>query len=154
MPDSARQIGREGDGWTLRLERRINAPLGQVYRAFTDPARVARWMGPEGYEASVDRFDFRVGGAYRLILTSENGVRRPVSGEYLEIEDGRSIALSWRWEHEGKSGVTTVVRFGFAVSGDGTAITLTHTGFPEEGNAVAHGDGWTSTLNCLESAVI
>lgn len=154
MPDSPRQIGRQGDGWVLRLERRINAPLGQVYRAFTDPGRVARWMGPEGYEATVDRFDFRVGGAYRLILTAESGVMRPVAGEYLEIEEGRCIAFSWRWEHEGATGATTVVRFEFAVSGDGTTIVLTHAGFPEEGNAVAHGDGWTSTLNCLERAVI
>lgn len=154
MPDRTRQIGRAGDGWTLRLERKVDAPLGQVYRAFTDPARIARWMGPEGYEASVDQFDFRVGGAYRLVLTAESGVRRPVSGEYIEIEDGRCIAFSWLWEHEGTTGVTTFVRFEFAVSGDGTAITLTHTGFPEQENAVAHGDGWTSTLNCLERAVI
>jgi len=28
MPDGGRQVDRDDDGWTLRLVRRIDAPLG------------------------------------------------------------------------------------------------------------------------------
>ncbi len=151
MPDGGRQVDRDDDGWTLRLVRRIDAPLGQVYCAVSDPARVAMWMGPEGFEVAIDRFDFRVGGTYRLVMTGKSGVGLSVTGEFIEIEDGRCIAFTWRWEHDETPGAATTVRFGFAASGDGTEASLTHTGFPEEGNAVSHGDGWASTLKRLQT---
>ena len=46
------------------LERDFAAPPEQVYRAFTDPDRLAEWFGPLGFHVprSTVRVDARPGG--------------------------------------------------------------------------------------------
>jgi len=46
------------------LERVFDAPPALVWKAWTDPAHLARWFGPKGIEIEVKRFDFRPGGEF------------------------------------------------------------------------------------------
>ena len=39
---------------TVRLHRVLTAPPERVYRAFLDPAAMARWLPPHGFTATVD----------------------------------------------------------------------------------------------------
>jgi uncharacterized protein YndB with AHSA1/START domain len=48
---------------TFVLERTYDASPSRVFHAFADPAAKARWFsGPEGWETTESKFDFRVGG--------------------------------------------------------------------------------------------
>jgi uncharacterized protein YndB with AHSA1/START domain len=46
----------------LRLERTIAASPQRVYDAFSDPAHLAQWWGPQGFSLSTHTFAFRTGG--------------------------------------------------------------------------------------------
>ncbi len=51
---------------TVRVSRAFRAPCALVYRAFTEPALMQRWLlGPPGWTMPVCEMDLRVGGEYR-----------------------------------------------------------------------------------------
>jgi uncharacterized protein YndB with AHSA1/START domain len=49
--------------------RVIAAPPDRVYAALADPDALAGWLPPAGMTGRFERFDFRPGGSYRLVLT-------------------------------------------------------------------------------------
>jgi uncharacterized protein YndB with AHSA1/START domain len=50
----------------VQVTRSFKAPRALVYRAYTEPGLVRRWMlGPPGWSMPVCEMDVRVGGAYR-----------------------------------------------------------------------------------------
>ena len=51
------------DTYDMTLTRQFDAPVEQVWRAWSDPALVMGWWGPAGFTAPVARMDFREGGA-------------------------------------------------------------------------------------------
>ncbi len=48
----------------LVITRILNAPLELVWKAWTEPERVARWWGPKYYSSPSCKIDLRVGGKY------------------------------------------------------------------------------------------
>jgi uncharacterized protein YndB with AHSA1/START domain len=80
------------------------ATPAQVFAAMSDPARVERWWGPDGYTNTIHRFDFRPGGTWLLTMHGPDGKDHPnesrftriVSDELLEIEhlSGHHFVLS------------------------------------------------------------
>ncbi len=55
---------------TVLLHRVLTAPAERVYRAFIDPAALARWLPPHGFTATVHEMDARVGGTCRISFTN------------------------------------------------------------------------------------
>ncbi|RYY99329.1 MAG: ATPase [Chitinophagaceae bacterium] len=53
--------------------RSIDAPIGLVWAAWTDPAQLARWWGPAGFRNSFHAFDLRVGGTWRFTMHGPEG---------------------------------------------------------------------------------
>jgi uncharacterized protein YndB with AHSA1/START domain len=49
--------------------RVIAAPPDRVYAALVDPDALTAWLPPEGMTGRFERFDFRPGGSYRMVLT-------------------------------------------------------------------------------------
>lgn len=65
--------------------RIIRAPIGSVYRAFTEPADLEAWLVPSGMRGTIRDFRPGVGGGYRMDLAwfEPAGDR----GEGIEQED-------------------------------------------------------------------
>ena len=57
----------------LAIERIIKAPRATVFRAWTDPDRLARWWIPAPARCRVERLEPRAGGAF-VTSFSEDGV--------------------------------------------------------------------------------
>lgn len=51
----------------IRIVREFDAPPAKVFRAHTDPALLAQWLGPRDLEMTIDYFDCRTRGAYRYL---------------------------------------------------------------------------------------
>jgi len=54
----------------LTVTRVINAPVEQVWRAWTDPDLVKQWWGPDYFTCPFARIDFRVGGTSLVCMSS------------------------------------------------------------------------------------
>jgi uncharacterized protein YndB with AHSA1/START domain len=69
----------------LLVTRVFDAPRAQVWKAFTDPAQLQRWWGPEHFTCPGARVDLRVGGRYLLGMRGPDGNEFWGTGEYREI---------------------------------------------------------------------
>jgi len=58
---------------SVEIKRFINAPRDRVYQAWTDPAQLKEWWGPEGVRTRNFTADARVGGKYRWDLFNQDG---------------------------------------------------------------------------------
>ena len=47
----------------VRLQRRFEADIERVFRAFTEPAELVRWWGPMNVRTSAAEIDLRVGAS-------------------------------------------------------------------------------------------
>lgn len=68
------------------LTRTFNAPRSLVWRAVSQPEHVIRWFGPHSHANKVLRFDWRVGGGWRIQSSMADGMVIVFHGEYREIE--------------------------------------------------------------------
>ena len=71
---------------TVHLHRVLAAKPEKVYRAFLDPAALARWLPPEGFTCTIHHFEAKVGGKFRMSFTNfTTGKSHSFGGEYREL---------------------------------------------------------------------
>jgi uncharacterized protein YndB with AHSA1/START domain len=139
---------------TLEIKRFINAPRDRVYRAWTDPAQLKEWFGPEKVRTRNFTADVRVGGKYRWDLTDPEGEEMSAFGEYRELATGKKIVFSWKWDDdENWTTHNSIVTVELADRDGGTEVKLTHVQLPSEESRDRHTEGWTSLLEKLEKFV-
>ena len=56
--------------FTIRLHRVIKAPPERIYRAFTDPAAMCKWLPPHGFTGTMHHMEPKVGGTWRMSFTN------------------------------------------------------------------------------------
>jgi uncharacterized protein YndB with AHSA1/START domain len=66
--------------------RLIDAPRERVFRALSDPTRLARWWGPNGFRSTFDQFELRPGGTWRFVMHGPDGTDYPNESRFLEVE--------------------------------------------------------------------
>lgn len=134
----------------LTLKRRLNAAPEKAYAAWTQPAQLARWFGPDGTcDGSIKaELDVRVGGRFRVSFRTEDDEYHEVSGVYREVVPNEKLAFTWAWH-------TTPERESFVIltfrcDGDGTMLMLHHEQFFDEAARDGHERGWSGALAKLE----
>jgi uncharacterized protein YndB with AHSA1/START domain len=53
--------------------REFDAPRDLVFAAWTDPAHLAQWWGPNGFTTTTMSFDMRPGGVWRFVMHGPDG---------------------------------------------------------------------------------
>jgi uncharacterized protein YndB with AHSA1/START domain len=81
----------------VRIIREFDAPPAKVFRAHTDPALVAQWLGPRRHEMTVDHYDCRTGGSYRYVLRSD-GTDYGFYGCFHEVRSPELIVQTFTFE--------------------------------------------------------
>jgi uncharacterized protein YndB with AHSA1/START domain len=78
----------------LILERTLDAPVGLVWKALTDPQHLKRWFAPRPYEISEIELDLRPGGIFRIRMVGPDGfdTGHGVPGCVLEVVEGERLA--------------------------------------------------------------
>lgn len=74
-------------------ERRIHAPPAAVFAAFSDPGRLAKWWGPEGFSNTFNEFDFRPGGKWRFTMHGPDGKNYWNESVFLEIVPNSRVVI-------------------------------------------------------------
>ena len=69
----------------LLVSRLVRAPRERVWQAFTDPAQVNRWWGPDGFKNIDVEQDVRVGGEWRFKMVGPDGTVFPNRVIYREL---------------------------------------------------------------------
>ncbi|HEU5157499.1 MAG TPA: SRPBCC family protein [Streptosporangiaceae bacterium] len=81
------------------IRRVFDAPPDVVFTAFTDPAIVARWMGPAKYEAKVEHWDASPGGGWRFIhRDSDDGTEYAFKGVFHDVVAPSRLVRTFEYE--------------------------------------------------------
>lgn len=134
---------------SLTIKRRFNAAPEKVFSAWTDAAKMKKWMGPGQISAKHVESDPRAGGRYRIIMQAPSGEEFDVSGIYREVIAGERLVYTWAGTATPEP--ATLVTVTFQPNGTGTLLTLTHEQFPDDAVRDSHTDGWTGALVKLEN---
>jgi uncharacterized protein YndB with AHSA1/START domain len=133
---------------SLTLKRRLNAPPEKVYAAWTDPAHLTQWFGPEGGVIEGAELNATPGGRYTISFSTPDGEHHQIGGVYKEVVPNEKLAFTWAWRTmpERESFVTVTIK----PDGAGCILTLLHEQFFDEPARDRHNYGWTGALNKLE----
>lgn len=101
---------------TLATSRRYAASPAQVFAAFREPRRLARWWGPAGFSNHFEVFEFRPGGRWQHEMEGPDGTRYPNEARFDAIEEHARIVI----RHVSAPGFTLTVTM--APEGGGTAL--------------------------------
>jgi uncharacterized protein YndB with AHSA1/START domain len=133
--------------YELTMNKRCKANVARVFAAWSSIEQVQRWFAPGDMTVPEAQVDFRVGGAYRIVMQRPDGQRHIVGGEYRAIEPDERLLFSWSWEG---SGVTSEVEILLRPAGEQTDLTLIHRQIPTAESRDSHAQGWEGCLAKLQ----
>lgn len=119
----------------IRCERTIPAPPGEVFDAWLD----STIPGTPFYDNDRLILNPQVDGLWYWLVRDQ-----PHFGRFTEID--RPGRLQHTWMSRKTLGEETTVTVTFQKKGDGTLMTLVHSGFTTEEVAQAHEKGWNSLV--------
>jgi len=151
----------------MTITRVIDAPVEEVWRAWTDPERVMRWWGPMGFTSPVAKIDLREGGKYLFSMRSPEGDTFWSTGVYRKIVPRKQIDYTDSFADENGNVVpgshygmdafpdeTHVTLLFEELSGNKTRLTITQDGVPSGELFDASLAGWNESLDKLEKSLL
>lgn len=136
---------------SLTIERTFKAPREKVFRALTDPAVLAQWYAPGPMAASVERFEAKAGGSFRLTMSGEEG-EHTAFGKIVEIVPNERVVKSWQWDNP-EMPFESLVTYELADVEGGTRVRLIHSKLPNREAVEHHLMGWQGILEKLPTVV-
>jgi len=84
---------------SVELHRVIRAQSERIYRAFLEPAAMAKWLPPYGFTCTVHHMDAKLGGTFKMSFTNfGTGNGHSFGGEYLELVPGAKICYTDKFD--------------------------------------------------------
>ena len=80
------------------IVREFDAPRELVFKAFTDPELVTKWLGPHGLKMTIEKYESKDGGSYRYIHEDQNGNRHFFRGVNHEVLSPERIIGTFEYE--------------------------------------------------------
>jgi uncharacterized protein YndB with AHSA1/START domain len=142
----------------VTLVREFDAPRALVFKAWTEPERLARWWGPHDFTNPVCEVDPRPGGDLRIDMQAPDGSVNSVLGSFTEYVDPERLVLALRAvSPAGKVLTENLTTVAFESIGAKTRLTV-HTAvlsIVPEWAAGLDGmeEGWSQSLERLAAEV-
>jgi uncharacterized protein YndB with AHSA1/START domain len=146
----------------LVVTRVFDAPRELVYRAWTEPERVRRWWGPEGFTMPYCDIDLRPGGIFLRCMRSPEGQDFWVTGVFREVVVPELLVFTGSFA-DAEGNVVPPARYGvgpgmplerlvtvtFEEHAGSTKVTVRHAGLPSGADRELVRYGWASGLESL-----
>jgi uncharacterized protein YndB with AHSA1/START domain len=133
-------------GFELSIARSFDAPIATVFEIWTTREHVSKWWAPKTFENGGVEWDFRVGGAYRVGISSEKYGLNWMGGRFVEIVPNRRIVFTFAWEANDSIGNETLITVSFEERDGKTVQTFLQSPFQSADTRDSHVDGWGGVL--------
>lgn len=139
-------------------QRILPAPPERIFAALTDAESRAAWLPPAGMTATVEWFDARPGGGYRMVLTYDDpslpgksgGHRDVVDVRFVEVDPDRVVeAVDFVSEDPAFAGTMTMT-WTVAPHPEGALVRITARDVPPGIDQRDHQDAFADSLAQLE----
>ena len=137
----------------VRFHRVLKAPPERVFRAFTTPEAMAKWIPPHGFTCTVHHMEPRVGGTFRMSFTNFTTQQsHSFGGEYVELVPDELLRYTDKFDDPGLPGVMQVTISLKPVS-CGTELNIVQEGIPDVIPVEMCYLGWQESLTLLSLLV-
>lgn len=75
----------------LKVDREFDAPLEQVWKAWTNSELLDKWWAPRPWKAKTQSMDFREGGTWLYYMEGPDGSRHYCRVDYISISSNKSF---------------------------------------------------------------
>ncbi|MDE2348202.1 MAG: SRPBCC family protein [Gammaproteobacteria bacterium] len=138
---------------TVRLHRILATKPEKIYRAFTEPDAMAKWLPPNGFAGTVHEMNPVVGGSYKMSFRNfTTGATHAFGGRYLELVPNERLRYTDRFDDPNLPGeiqvTVTIKKTSF-----GTEIHIVQEGLPDAIPVEACYLGWQESLRNLAKLV-
>ena len=138
---------------TIRLHRVLRAKPEKIYRAFLDPAALAKWLPPNGFTGKVHQMVAKVGGTYNMsFMNFTTGKSHSFGGTYVELTPHERIRYTDKFDDPNLPGEMQATITLKKVS-CGTELNIAQEGVPAVIPAEACYLGWQESLTLLAKLV-
>lgn len=100
----------------LQISPVFDAPVEQVWQAWTHPDQIKNWWGPNGFTTTIHKMDLVPGGEWLLTLHGPDGTDFPNRSVFKEVIPGKRIVF----EHFAPNFMASI---GFEGRGNQTVLT-------------------------------
>lgn len=96
----------------VEFERTFEAPVATVWQAWTDPAMLKQWWGPNDVSIPECEVDLRVGGRIYIVMEASDamgpfkGTRWPLEGKFTVVEENAKLSYEAKAWTEGQEETT------------------------------------------------
>ena len=80
------EIHTDFDKFTFQAKRKFDAPLHQLWQAYTEPELIDQWWAPKPWKAETKSMDFRPDGKWHYDMVGPDGERHSAVQIFSEIE--------------------------------------------------------------------
>jgi uncharacterized protein YndB with AHSA1/START domain len=137
---------------TLVVRRTIRSTPERLFEAWTNPAQLVEWWGPEGVACIAPSVDLVVGGRYRIGNRMPDGTEIWIVGVFEAIE--RPHLLTYTWSLDGTDREAERVTVRFEPRGPETEVVVTHERVANETLRDQHELGWHGCLDGLARYIV
>lgn len=156
MANNQTVLTKDIAGNKLLVTREFNAPVEQVWKAWTDSSLLDQWWAPKPWKAETKTMDFKVGGHWHYCMAGPDGSKQWCRMDYKTVgpqkyysgtdafcdEDGKATGEmpSMTWHNEFKAtatGTKVDIEISFETADD--LHKILEMGF-EQGFTAAHGN--------------
>jgi len=157
--DASRSLIARSTPWDLVLTRTCDTPRRLVFRAWTEPAQLARWWGPQGFTNPVCELEPGPGGALRIDMRGPDGKVYRTVGAFREVvEPERLVFTTSALDDTGRPLFEVLNSIAFSERGGTTSVTVQAQVLKwiPAGERFLDGmeDGWGQTLERLAAHVV
>lgn len=78
----------------IHVVREFNAPIEKVWKAWTEPALLEKWVVLKHWTAETRTMDFTVGGVWLYAMVNAEGQKHWVYAKFTAIENGSAISTT------------------------------------------------------------
>lgn len=143
----------------LTLKRTFDAPIELVFKAWTDPALMAKWWGPNEFTTPICELDVRPGGKLLVVMhgpkNTDFDLDFPMTGTYQEVVPPTRLVFTAEavQDEKGDPQLVTLDTVTFKDVGSKTEMTLhivVVKSTPVSAGALAGMEmGWSQSLDKL-----
>jgi uncharacterized protein YndB with AHSA1/START domain len=153
--DVTEKRNSSGDIEEVVVTRVLNAPRAMVFKAWTDPAQVSEWWGPQRFTNRIRKWEPRPGGVIDLDMIGPDGTAYPMSGTIKTISEPDSIVFTSAVPGPDGPVFEVLTKITLVESGGKTTLTM-HARITSRTDAAAQflagmEAGWTQTLERLDA---
>jgi uncharacterized protein YndB with AHSA1/START domain len=106
------------------ITRTFDAPRELVWKAWTNPKHLVNWWGPNGFTATIEKMDVRVGGVWKHVMHGPDGTDYPNKCTFTAIVKPERIEFSHGGGRKGDPAAQFDATWTFEALGKQTKVTM------------------------------